>query len=244
MKTETNDLKIMGQMTLAGGGYQDVVVMGELSINGDLECREMKVMGQTFIKGSLKGGDCKVSGKAILDGSLEVKELKVQGQVKVGKAAKIDQLRIQGQTSIAAGLTSEEVDLQGELKVGGDCTAERFKARGAFIIDGLLNAGEIDVKQYGHCRAREIGGESIVIRRAPISVLGQFLKSIFLGLDLNGKLTAESIEGDDIQLEYTIAKVVRGNNVIIGRGCEIEMVEYKKTFEQAQDAKVGGNKKI
>jgi hypothetical protein len=37
---------------------------------------------------------------------------------------------------------------------------------------------------------------------------------------------------------------VRGKNVVIGKGCEIDLVEYKKTFEQAKDAKIGANKKV
>lgn len=37
----------------------------------------------------------------------------------------------------------------------------------------------------------------------------------------------ETIEGDDIHLELTRARVVRGNNVSIGSGCDIDLVEYK-----------------
>ena len=244
MKNEISDLKIMGEMTLAGGKYRDVAVMGELTINGDLTCTDFKIMGQAHINGNLTAREGKVSGKAVLDGAVSMDELKVQGQVRIDKQARIDRLRVQGQTSIGGDLKTEEIDLQGELNVAGNCTAERFKARGAFTIDALLNAGDIDIRQYGPSSAKEIGGERIIVRRAPASVLWQFLKSIFLNLDFKDKFVTDSIEGDDITLEYTKAKVVRGNNVLIGNGCEIDLVEYKKTFEQTKDAKVGANKKM
>lgn len=54
----------------------------------------------------------------------------------------------------------------------------------------------------------------------------------------------EIIKGDDIFLEYTKAKVVRGNNIIIGSNCEIDLIEYKNNFEQLDDAKIIENKKV
>ncbi len=244
MKQETNDLKIMGQMTLSGGRYQDVVVMGELTVNGDLECRDMKIMGQTHIRGGLKGRSGKVNGKAVLDGAMDMEALKVQGQVKTRKPAKIGILDLKGQIQIDGGLQSEEVNVWGELHVGGDCTAERFTSKGAFTVEGLLNADEIGIKLYGPSRAKEVGGGRITVRRAPASMLGHFLKSLFMGGGLQHKLSAESIEGDDIYLEYTSAKVVRGNNVTLGKECAIELVEYRKNFEPASDAKIGNSRKV
>ena len=56
--------------------------------------------------------------------------------------------------------------------------------------------------------------------------------------------STESIEGDEVYLEYTRTKVVRGNNVSIGPGCEVELVEYKNNFQQAKGAAVKDSKKI
>jgi hypothetical protein len=60
----------------------------------------------------------------------------------------------------------------------------------------------------------------------------------------DGRLDTETIEGDDIYLEYTRVKVVRGSNVKIGKGCEIELVEYENNFQQDREAKVNDSKKI
>ena len=60
----------------------------------------------------------------------------------------------------------------------------------------------------------------------------------------NSGLSTNSIEGDDIYLEYTKAKAVRGNNIILGPGCEIELVEYKDNFKQDDTSEVETQRKI
>lgn len=52
-------------------------------------------------------------------------------------------------------------------------------------------------------------------------------------------LEVETIEGEDIDLESTKAELVRGRNVVIGAGCEIERVEYSGTLTVDKAAKVG-----
>ena len=58
------------------------------------------------------------------------------------------------------------------------------------------------------------------------------------------ELTADVIEGDNVYLENTTARVVRGNNITIGQGCKIEMVEYKEDFKTEGKSEVGMDKKI
>jgi cytoskeletal protein CcmA (bactofilin family) len=115
-----------------------------------------------------------------------------------------------------------------------------FAARGIFEIGGLLNAGQLDIKLYRDCRAKEIGGEKIRIRKA--SLLHAF--SFFFKPSPHARLTASVIEGDDIYLENTTAKAVRGNRVTIGPGCKIGTVEYKEHFEQKKDSIVNQNYKV
>ena len=58
------------------------------------------------------------------------------------------------------------------------------------------------------------------------------------------RLTTSVIEGDDIYLEATTAKIVRGNNVTIGSDCNIELVEYRNTITVAPDSKVNEQRDI
>jgi len=42
-----------------------------------------------------------------------------------------------------------------------------------------------------------------------------------------GELNTELIEGDDIYIQNTNVKIVRGNNITIGTGCNVALIEYK-----------------
>jgi len=52
------------------------------------------------------------------------------------------------------------------------------------------------------------------------------------------------IEGEEIDLQATKAGVVRGRNVVIGPGCEMERVEYSGSLMVAPEAKVGEQVKV
>ncbi|HIC96284.1 TPA: hypothetical protein EYP12_06635 [Candidatus Bipolaricaulota bacterium] len=53
-----------------------------------------------------------------------------------------------------------------------------------------------------------------------------------------GTLEAELIEGDEISLEWTRARTVRGKKIEIGEGCEIERVEYSEELRVSPGAEV------
>jgi cytoskeletal protein CcmA (bactofilin family) len=143
-------------------------------------------------------------------------------------------LKISGSTSIKDILHTEDMKISGTISVGKDCEAENFYVKGNFNIGGLLNAGNIDVEMYGKCRAKDIGGENINIKLGT----GHFFIRMINLFSNYARLETGVIEGDDIYVENTIAKIVRGNNVIIGPNCDIEIVEYRSK------ADVGGNSKI
>ncbi len=69
-------------------------------------------------------------------------------------------------------------------------------------------------------------------------------RDFFLFISHVGNLQTSIVEGDDIYLEHTIAEVVRGNNVTIGPGCEISVVEYHTSFNQKGNAVVKEHKQI
>ena len=224
MEKRIGDLKINGQSNAAGGKYNAVIINGEGRIEGDLDCIDLKINGKCSMNGNAKVDSMKVHGEASIKGDLEAGKAKVHGTADIG-----------------GNLSVDKAETYGIINVDGNCNAEIFKIEGTFAIEGLLNAGELELRLYGSSRAREIGGEKITVKRkGKYDLLG--LKSMIIG---RGKgLTVEIIEGDDIYLEDTKAKVVRGTNVEIGSGCEIELVEYKDRFNQDEKAVVNTKNKI
>ncbi len=148
-----------------------------------------------------------------------------------------------GEVKIVGGLTCEQVAISGAMRIGRDCNAEKFELNGAFTIGGLLNAGVIDIRLHGSSRVQEIGGGTIVIQRGHRLLSG--LQKLFRSLTNHAHdLTADSIEGDVITLEYTSAKVVRGKQITIGPGCDIALVEYSESLRQDENARVGEKRQV
>jgi cytoskeletal protein CcmA (bactofilin family) len=220
------DLTISGIMGGQGGTYNSVNLHGVGKVNGHLDCIDFHCHGRVTIQGGVKAEQMvEINGNARIAGNLE------SGKVKV-----------HGKTNVGGYVSGEEIEIHGFLNVNSNCDAESFCTRGGFRINGLLNAGEIDIQLYAPCKAKEIGGGTIRIQKPGIvSPFGKFIRSILPKIDV---LTAETIEGDDIHLENTRAKVVRGTNVTIGPGCIIDIVEYKQHFDQDKNANVMKSRRV
>ncbi len=213
-----NDLRINGLGSSSGGKFNFVQINGKGDINGDLECRELQINGLANVDGSIKADVIRVSGKSSFKGA-------VSGR----------QLIIDGMADVAGEIAVETVENRGVLKVEKDCGSEAFTSQGGFTVGGLLNAGRIDISVYAQCKAREIGGEDIQVKIGGGLGFRKFIGSLFPGLPLNPVLTADTIEGDNIYLENTTAKMVRGQDVKIGPGCHIDVVEYKNSYYNDAD---------
>lgn len=231
------DLKISGAGSASGGSYNEVKISGAGEIKGDIDCSEFKVSGASEIKGNVKAKFARISGASDIRGNLISDEILVSGASNVGGDVIAKRVKISGGSNIKGNLHAEDVEISGGIEIKGDCEAENFAARGGFDIGGLLNAGNVDIRVGGLCRVSEIGCERIEVKVADSGffALKKLISDIF---NFRSSLKCTVIEGDDIYLEATTAKIVRGNNVVIASDCEIELVEYKN------DLKVQGNGRV
>lgn len=240
MTDKLRDLKINGAGSASGGEYNEVTVNGAGKIDGPLTCWSYKTNGASELQGNLECTNCKINGAASINGNTQAEEIKINGSCTFRGEVTTKLMEINGSCDIDHGIMAEQIIDKGYFKVKKDCSAEEFKSKGGFSIGGLLNAGNIEITIYGKCTAREIGGEKILIKDGPLG-LHKFLKSLFSYSD---HLLADVIEGDDIKLENTVAKVVRGNNVTIGPGSNIDLVEYQGEIKISKNAHVKEYKKI
>jgi cytoskeletal protein CcmA (bactofilin family) len=246
MSTELRkDLKYLGKMTSPGGVYKRVNFEGEVTIDGDLDCLEIKVNGILNEKGSLKLNIGKINGYAAVNGNMEANDLNINGELKVDGNISVKKITSNGKLVSRGKMSSEEMDINGELKVNGNCEAENFNLKGVFNIEETLNADDITVKLYGPSETKEIGGSKIHVQKGGDNKLMELLTAILSPLNLyKAHLKAETIEGDDVYLEHTTAQVVRGNAVTIGEGCEIDLVEYRTDFKKTPGASVLKDMKV
>jgi cytoskeletal protein CcmA (bactofilin family) len=258
MHDNLRDLKASGVAKLSGGAYRDVDVSGSAHIDSDIVCEnfgasgsvkvagnvssdKFRVSGSTRIDGNVSAGEFRASGSASVLGNLDAKDVHASGSIKAEGAITVEsELRVSGSASFGGPIRARSVRASGSLKAMKGIECESLTLAGAFDVDGLINAGSADIDLAGQSRLDEIGGERITVRRRGVlSVLG-----IQLPFGLGGFLTANVIEATAVSLESTRAKVVRGAEVSIGSGCEIDRVEYSKTLDVAEDAIVREKVKV
>ncbi|XID95851.1 polymer-forming cytoskeletal protein [Paenibacillaceae bacterium WGS1546] len=214
------DLVINGVSTAGGGEYAKVRIDGVGTVEGDVATERFDCNGMTKIRGRLHADSADIDGMFTIEGNLSARSATVDGHAKVKGSVKADGLAVNGL-----------------LNVAGDCEIEHLRLEGAFDVRGLLNAGELSVMLHGKGKAREIGVESIRVRRKSRGPWGKLLTWIIP--HYSPELETYSIEGDDIDLEYTEATAVRGNRVIVGKGCKIDLVEYRTELYVHPSAKIG-----
>ncbi|KIL37348.1 hypothetical protein SD71_01325 [Cohnella kolymensis] len=212
------NLTISGVGSSSGGTVRIAKIDGIGKLDGDVICSEFIVNGKAEVHGNVKASTAEINGTAVVQGNLHS-----------------ERLRTQGKTIVNGDLIGDRIDITGLLSVAGKCEAERFNANGKLQME-MLNAGNIQITLHGNSSITEIGGELIKIRREPGIDFAKWLK--VLPIALGNKLTAQTIEGDDVYVECITAEVVRGTNVAIGPGCEIGLVEYKEKFDQDKASKV------
>jgi len=238
-----NDLNIMGDSTVPGGRYRKVNVMGDLRVAGEMRCLSFNCMGDALVDGAFQSQKTNVMGDMKFAGPVDAGVLNVMGEAVCRADLRARKANCMGDIEVEGSFNADEVRLMGELKVGGDCNADRFSSKGAFRIGGLLSVDELEIVVWGPSRVAEIGGCRIsVYRRRGFLGLHWLWDTALSAMGLHertGRVEADTIEGDDIRLEDTTAKVVRGRKVSIGPGCRIGRVEHGGIFSRRGDAEIG-----
>ncbi len=230
-------VSIAGSGKVAGGVYHTVKISGSGKVEGDLEAEELRIAGAGKVEGAARVREIVVSGSARFEGPVETESLQVAGACKVEAPLSAKEVKLAGVLKVEGNIKAHYFKGSGGVKVEGDLEAEIVSLAGKVTVDGLLSADRVEMKLEDTSFVREIGGGVIEVRRRR---RGGFLEELGLSfLRRPGSLQAVTIEGDEVYLEGTEAKLVRGKTVHIGPGCRIERVEYEESLEVAPDAQVG-----
>jgi cytoskeletal protein CcmA (bactofilin family) len=222
------DLVINGFGASNGGQFEHVSLNGKGTVNSDVDCKQFECNGSGTVNGNVKAAKAIISGNGKIQGNIEGQSLTIDGTAKIANNLYVKKLKVSGKATVGGKVKSDDIKVRGRLTVEGNCEAETFKAESQFLIGGLLTADDIEIKLFGNCKAKEIGGQTIIIKHKA-ALLGLF-KPLH-----QTHLETELIEGDKIEIESTKAHIVRGNNIIIGPNCDIDIVEY--TGELTMDKK-------
>ena len=250
MNTDTRmDMKIAGSGRIPAGEYKAVSVSGSGKLFGQVRCATFSSAGSCRGEALVCEGSCKVSGSASFSENVQAASFSAAGSFACGGDLAIsEKLSCAGSVHCGGSVACHELSVAGLLKVGGGIEAESVKAKGTIACEGLLNAESIDIAfDNSGTDIDSVGGSSIAIyprregkARRRFSLLSLFRRR-------SGRACAEvksSVEGDAIHLTGVVTPRVTGRVVVIGDGCDIELVQYSERVEISPDAKVGRTEKI
>lgn len=215
-------LKMVGTSSSNGGVFGKVSITGECEIRGDLDCELLSCTGEVAVDGGLTAGTVKLTGVCETKGNLSAGDIRGSGEL-----------------TVKGGLRGEKMKLFGQVTVDGDIELGEASLRGAVVCGGLLSAERLELGLLGPSVVRELGGGRLCVRRTRIGAL----KSVFAQKGA-ASLKAETIEGDSVELQHTEAAVVRGGDVVIGPGCHIGTVEYRRELRVDAGSTVGARVRI
>ncbi|WP_018661661.1 polymer-forming cytoskeletal protein [Heyndrickxia acidiproducens] len=236
-KVNKGNLIINGVGSSNGGTFQTVAVSGKSTVNSDIECEVLESNGVASFKGNIVSQTVRINGTTTIAGSLDTEKISIEGVAKIKKDVTAAALQISGSGSFGGTVRCDSIKIEGRAAIAENCEAETVYIRGPVKIGGELNADHILLEPFGRCTIQEIGGQSITVKKD--ASFSSWLKPFF-----PTTLSVNSIEGDEIDLEVTAAKVVRGRNVKIGKKCEVDLVEYTGTFQKDDGATVKKSRKI
>ena len=231
-------MKIAGSGSLPGGDYnEEINISGSGRITGNVSCTGMNIAGSGRVDGNLAcNGELHISGSGKIAGAVRAGCIHTSGSASIdGPASVNEEIHISG--SMHSGpVRCTLLRVSGSAKADGDVSAEEVVIRGAIHAAGLINAEKIDMELGGNSDADSIGGSTIEVRSRAAS--RNLFARIFSGGAFSTLTVANSIEGDLISLENTVAASVTGRIVKIGPNCRIGQVYYSEGVEISPEASV------
>lgn len=189
-------------------------VRGSLIVKEDVHAVTVDVFGHLNASKNVSTSKLKVSG-----------DCKIAGKCEAGQVNNLGSLRVQN-------IMADKIMSSGYMSVAQEAVAGTFYADGAVKIKRLTADAAIEIR---------LGNRSIieVIRsRGDITVKpsSKLMNTVMIPFR---KLTCESIEGLNITLYRTSARLVCGENVVVGPGCSIGEIRYSKSLTVHPKSQVG-----
>lgn len=171
---EGRKTKIGGVSTFNGGIYEDVVINGVITCNGDIEANSTIVDGVTTINGRIDSRESvKIDGVATVNGMIRSKDVKMGGVCTVN-AIEADRVNCKGVITCRKQISADLVEgggvLSAEEIVGEKVILHcEVKKRHWFVFDRrereyskvrLIEATEIDIDGI---KCKNLNGHNIVI---------------------------------------------------------------------------------
>ena len=206
------NMRIAGKGTVPAGEYDKVSLSGSGRLFGEVRCNNFSASGTSKGESITCAERFKVSGASSFSGTVKAQNIRAAGSFSCDGDL----------------IAREQLHAAGSLRVGGDLQAASVRIAGGLECNGALCAKEAELQADKPMRLDSITGGNVRTRRKLISI---FRKRRVRG--------TTAIEGDTLDLEYVTAPRVTGHNIIIGKGCRIDLVQHSGEIQISPKATVG-----
>ena len=211
------DMRIAGRGTVPAGEYDKVSLSGSGRLFGEVRCNNFSASGTSKGESITCAERFKVSGASSFSGTVKAKNVRTAGSFSCDGDL----------------IAQEQLHVSGSLRVGGDVQAKSVCIAGGLECNGALCAKSIALQADKQMHIGSIAGGNVRTRRKLISIFRKRRVSV-----------TTAIEGDALDLQFVSAPRVTGGTVIIGKGCRIDLVQYREKVEIAPGTQIGKVEKI
>lgn len=206
---------------------ESIKIVGSGVVSGNpVKTVEFKSAGSARVQGPLEAEVARVAGSCNFEGDVHVKEFRCAGSSRIAGNLKAEEVETSGSLQVEGVIEAQELSSSGSLQVKGRVEAEEFRSSGMVRIEGGLKAQEVQIDLGGSSNIPTIDAQEIQVK----ATAGFFR--------VRGDLTADRIEGQEIELEATTAALVKGQEVRIGPHCRIDVVEAQElTVHQSSEVR-------
>ncbi len=245
---DKGNIKLSGNGSISEGEYKDIKIMGNAISNGRVKAEKITIMGSADLNSSIEVKECIVFGNAIIRGNMRAEKFKVNGDLTIVGDCEVGELSVNGKTDIDGMIECNNVVIRGDMILTKACQSKTLKVYGSvdassdllgeeISIDGkvqckgLLSGETVCLHAFENSYCKEIGATKLVVEK-PIYHL------LWFGYGKKNSLSCDLIEADEIKVEYTKAKIIRGKQVILNKQCEVDTLEYSEQYTKGEDCQV------
>lgn len=221
------NMRIAGRGSVPVGEYDKISISGCGRLFGEVRCNNFSASGSSKGESITCAARFKASGTSAFSGQVNAQSIRTAGSFSCG-ALNAEEISCSGSVKCAGDVACRQLSVSGSMRVDGDIEAGSVRVAGALHCGMTLRAESIELQADKQMQLKSIAGGSIRTRRKRISVF--FKRRVCV---------TSAIEGDALDLEFVSAPRVTGRTVIIGKGCRIDLVEYRERVEIAPGAQIG-----
>lgn len=186
---------------------------------------QLNIRGSVAIHPELHLQKISIHGYSSFYSNVVAQILKTSGTCKFINSCQINDINNTGNLSIQDGQVTT-LNSSGKLTIDQSLQAEKINAL------GIVNASKIQAQHFhltmsGESTIDELFADSLLVKKDKLSF------SIF-----SKRLKSKHIKGKKLNISFTIADCIDGDDVIVGDKCIIQTLYYKDSYTISPNAKV------